>query len=59
MNGIVIGKRVGIGAAITSTCAVLAHIWPDHAPAMISAAVPITFVVQLVVAKKFGVTGAK
>jgi hypothetical protein len=59
MNGIVVGKRVGVGAAITSTCAVFAHIWPQHAPAMISAAVPITFVVQLLIVKKFGVTGKK
>jgi hypothetical protein len=56
MNGVVVGKRVQVGAAITSTAGILAHFWPEHATAFISAAVPITFFVQLWVVKKFGVT---
>lgn len=56
MNGIVIGKRTTVGAAITSTLGVLAHFWPEHAVGFIAAAVPITFLVQLWIAKKFGVT---
>ena len=57
MNQVIIGKRVQVGAAITSTAGVLAHFWPDHAAAFIGAAVPVTFFVQLWIAKKFGVTG--
>lgn len=56
MDGVIVGKRIQVGAAITSTAAILAHIWPEHAPAFISAAVPITFVVQLWIVNKFGVT---
>ncbi len=56
MNGIVIGKRISIGAAITSTAGVFAHFFPEHAAAFIGIAVPVTFGVQLWVAKKFGVT---
>lgn len=53
---VIIGKRVTAGAALTSTAAVFAHIFPDHAPAIISAAVPLTFVVQIIIVNKFGVT---
>ena len=56
MNGVIVGKRVAVGAAITSTAGFFAHFWPNHAAAFISAAVPITFLVQLWIAKKFGVT---
>ena len=56
MNGVIIGKRVQIGAAITSTAGILAHFWPVHAAAFIAAAVPITFGVQLWIARRFGVT---
>ncbi len=56
MNNIIVGKRVQIGAAITSSVAVLAHMFPSHAPALIASAVPITFLVQLWIVKKFGVT---
>jgi len=56
MNNIVIGKRVPIGAAITSACAVLAFFFPDYAPAIIAAAVPVTFVIQVIVANRYGVT---
>jgi hypothetical protein len=53
---IIIGKRITAGAAINSIAAVFAHIFPDHAPAIISGAVPITFLTQMWVVKKFGVT---
>ena len=56
MNELVIGKRIPIGAAITSTAAVLTNFYPAHGPAFIAAAVPITFFVQVWVANKFGVT---
>lgn len=53
---VLVGKRVTIGAAINSTAAALAHFYPDHAPAIISVAVPITFIVQVLVARYWGVT---
>jgi hypothetical protein len=56
VNNVIIGKRVTLGAAITSLAAVFAHIWPAHAPAIISAAVPITFFGQIWIANKIGVT---
>ncbi len=59
MNGLVIGKRTTVGAAITSLAGFFAHFYPQHAAAFIAIAVPITFGVQLWIAKKFGVTGSK
>jgi len=56
MNAVVIGKRTTIGAAITSTAGFLTHFYPEHGPAFIAAAVPITFIVQVWVANKLGVT---
>ena len=56
MNNLVIGKRVTIGACITSTCAVFAFIFPAYAPAIIAAAVPVTFVIQVIVANRYGIT---
>jgi hypothetical protein len=56
MNNIIIGKRTTVGAAITSVAGFLTHFYPEHGAAFISAAVPITFIVQIVVANKFGVT---
>lgn len=53
---IVIGKRVKVGAVITSTAAIISHYFPDHAPAVVAACVPLTFVAQILVAKYFGVT---
>lgn len=53
---IIVGKRVTIGAAIGSVAATLAHLFPTQAPAIISAAVPVTFLVQLIVVRYFGVT---
>ena len=56
MNNIVIGKRVSIGAAMTSLAAVFAFFFPDYAPAFVAAAVPITFVIQVIVANRYGIT---
>ncbi len=56
MNGLVVGKRTTVGAAITSVAAVFAHFFPEHAAAFVAAAVPVTFAVQMWIAKKFGVT---
>lgn len=53
---IIIGKRVTVGAAINGIAAALAHIYPDQAPAIISFAVPITLMVQLVIVNRWGVT---
>ena len=58
MKNVIIGKRITAGAAINSIGAVFAHIYPDYAPAIISACVPITFVVQIILVNKYGVTGA-
>jgi hypothetical protein len=55
---VIIGKRVTVGAAINSLAAVAAHIWPEHAPAVVAAAVPVTFITQIIVVNKFGVTSA-
>lgn len=51
-----LGKRVKVGAAITSTAAVLAFYFPDHAPAIVAACVPLTLIAQTIVVKYFGVT---
>ena len=56
MNNIVIGKRTTIGAAITSFAGFLTHFYPEHGPAFIALAVPLTFAVQVWVATKLGVT---
>ena len=56
MNKIVIGKRVQVGAVLTSVAGILSHFWPEHAPAFIAAAVPITFIAQVLIAKYGGVT---
>ena len=46
---VVIGKRVAVGTAITSAAAALAHFYPEQAPAIMSAAVPATFIVQVLI----------
>ena len=56
MNNIIIGKRVKVGAAILSVCSIFAHFYPEHAAAFVAAAVPVTFVVQVLIAKFKGVT---
>jgi hypothetical protein len=56
VNNIVIGKRVTVGAAINSTAAVFSHFFPEHAPAIVSIAVPVTFITQILIAKYGGIT---
>ena len=53
---IIIGKRITAGAAINSVAVIFAHIWPEHAPAIIAAAVPITAGVQMWVVRYYGIT---
>jgi len=55
-DSVIIGKRVTIGAAINSTAVAIAYFYPDKAPAIVAAAIPITLVVQILVARYFGVT---
>ena len=56
VNNVVIGKRVTLGAAITSCAAALGHFWPDHAVAFTALSVPITFIAQVVLANRLGIT---
>jgi hypothetical protein len=53
---IIIGKRITLGACISSFTAIFAHIFPEQAPAIIASAVPITFIAQIIVVHWFGVT---
>ena len=55
-NNLVIGKRVTIGAMFNSVAATFAYFFPEYAPAIVSVAVPITFITQLAVAHYLGVT---
>ena len=55
---IVIGKRVTVGALITSLTAIATHFYPEHAPAIVAATVPITMVAQIIIANWIGVTSA-
>lgn len=56
VSNVVIGKRVTIGAAITSTAAALGGIWPDYAVVFTALSVPVTFGVQIWLAHKYGIT---
>lgn len=56
LGDVVIGKRVTVGAAINSVAATLAHYYPEHAPAIVSVAVPLTFVAQILIARYGGIT---
>ena len=53
---VIIGKRVTIGAAVGSIATVLAELFPEFATAIIGGATAVTFVVQLLVAHKLGIT---
>lgn len=55
---IIIGKRVTVGAAITSLATVFSSIFPQHATAIIASATVITFVAQVIIANYIGVTNA-
>ena len=56
MGTIVIGKRITVGAAITSLAGVFAHFFPEDAAAIIGLAVPLIFITQIVIVKVWGVT---
>ena len=53
---IVIGKRVGLGAAIMGVSEALQAFYPEHAQAIGSLAVPVIFIVQVFVANRYGIT---
>ena len=53
---VIIGKRVTIGAAINSIASIFAFLFPERAPAIVAAAVPLTFLVQVFIANRYGVT---
>ena len=53
---IVIGKRVTIGAAINGIATAVAAYFPEHAVAIMATAIPLTFLIQVVVAHYGGVT---
>lgn len=56
MNDLIIGKRITIGAAITSLATAIGNMFPEHATIIVGFSVPITFAVQVWIANKFGVT---
>lgn len=53
---IIIGKRVTIGAAILSLSETLQQFFPEHAGALGASAIFVTFVVQILIARYYGVT---
>ena len=55
---IIIGKRVTVGAMITSIGAIFAHYYPYHAPAIVAATVPVTMIFQIIIANWIGVTSS-
>ena len=55
-SDVIIGKRVTLGAVISSLAAFFAHFDPDNAPAYIAISIPVTFVAQVIVANWMGVT---
>jgi len=56
VDNVVIGKRTTVGAAITSTALVLGKFWPEYLDTFVEASIPITFIVQVLVARYLGVT---
>ena len=53
---IIIGKRVTIGAFIGSIASVLAFYFPEHATPIVSGSTALIFIVQVIVANRYGVT---
>ena len=53
---IVVGKRVTIGAAIMAISEAVQFYLPDHAPAIGQLTIPVIFIVQLILANRYGVT---
>ena len=56
MEGVIIGKRITVGAAITSTAVALGYQWPDKAQMFTALSVPVTLLIQIWIANTFGVT---
>ena len=56
MDGVIVGKRVKVGAAITSMALVFGKFWPEYLDVFVAAGIPTTFVVQLIIVKYWGVT---
>jgi len=55
-ENIVVGKRITVGAIINSTAATVAYFFPEQAPAIVSAAIPVTAAVQVYLVNKYGIT---
>lgn len=55
-NSVVVGKRITVGAAINSVASIFAFILPDYAPAIVAAAVPLTFLIQVIIVNRYGIT---
>lgn len=53
---IVVGKRVTLGAAINSIVLIIGIYFPQHQQALLAAAIPLTFLSQLFIANKIGIT---
>jgi hypothetical protein len=53
---VVVGKRVKLGAVVTSIVSVLSYFFPQYSAAIAAVAVPVTAILQVVVANKFGIT---
>ena len=53
---VVIGKRVTAGAAIGGVANAVAAIWPDQSQLILALVVPTTFIVQLWIVNRYGVT---
>lgn len=59
MDQVIVGKRISVGGALTSLALVLGEFWPDYLKIFVAAAIPITFVVQVLIVNTMGVTTKK
>ena len=55
-GSIIVGKRVGLGAAVMGVSEALQTFFPEHAQAIGSLAIPAIFILQVWVVNRFGVT---
>ena len=55
-GSIVIGKRVGLGAAVMGVSEAIQTFYPEHAAAIGQLTVPVIFILQVFVANRYGVT---
>lgn len=53
---IVVGKRVTVGAAIMGVSEAVQTFFPEYAPAIGQLTVPVIFLVQLIIANRYGIT---